>query len=91
VAPNVVFRGGRFLEHSLLVRLRGEQKTYAAEFLVDGHISPLVIEGKLRNISLDLVEAANYDGASVSAVVRGKTYKFQSLEEDGTFILRKGW
>jgi hypothetical protein len=91
VTPNVVFRGGRFLEQNLLVRLRGKLKTYTAEFRIDEHIFPFVIEGKLRNISLELVEAANYDGASVSAVVQGKTYKFQSLEEDGTFILRKGW
>jgi len=77
------------VEESLTVIVGNAQRHYAAEMTLDEFLLTDSIEGRLLRVPIGELFTLKYGNVKVTASVRGKRYKFERLEKDGTFALRK--
>ena len=65
------------------------QHQYAVEMVLDEFVFPDLIEGKFLRVPPEELVTLKFGVEKVTALIRGKRYKFEELEKDGTFVLHK--
>lgn len=77
------------MEQTLLVMVGTAQHQYAVEMVLDEFVFPDSIEGKFLRVPPEELVTMAFGIEKVTAMIRGKRYKFERLEKDGTFVLHK--
>jgi len=65
------------------------QHQYAVEMVLHEFVFPDLIEGKFLRVPPEELVTMALSIEKVTAFIRGKRYKFDQLQKDGTFVLHK--
>jgi hypothetical protein len=75
-------------EHALQIIVGTTQRHFKAEMVLDDESDwPPSIEGKLLDATVEEMVTLKFGSEKVTVTFRGKRYKFDLLEKDGTFVL----
>ena len=77
------------MEQTLHVMVGTAQHQYAVEMTLDEFVFPDLIEGRFLRVPTEELVTLTFGIEKVTAFIRGKRYRFERLEKDGTFVLHK--
>jgi hypothetical protein len=77
------------VKQTLSVMVGTAQHQYAVEMVLDEFVFPDLIEGKFLRVPPEELVTMAFGIENVTAFIRGKRYKFDRLQKDGTFVLHK--